>query len=131
LQPSRRRDHSRKQDRVLSFFSHRESPQFGIDAEEGVRLLPEFAVQKRTREARHYEGTSGLATSRLLLVRYVRHESGNLVLLKLSGSHEMSLLFNPFDSWLSGILFIATFFVNLLLVLHVLEAVQADAKKTS
>jgi hypothetical protein len=43
----------------------------------------------------------------------------------------MSLLFNPFDSWLSGILFIATFFVNLLLVLHVLEAVQADAKKTS
>lgn len=38
-------------------------------------------------------------------------------------------LMNPLASWTTGIIFVATFLVNLFLVLYVLETLEAGAKK--
>jgi len=49
--------------------------------------------------------------------------------LGLLNSLKLAHFIDPWSSWQTGVLWFVAFWVDLLLVLHVLEGVESDAKK--
>jgi len=49
--------------------------------------------------------------------------------LGVINSRQLEYFIDPWASWQTGVIWFVTFWANLLLVLHVLEVVEADAKK--